>query len=100
VIYCFDIDNTICRTTGTTYTESTPIINRIAAINFLYKEGHTIKIFTGRGSRSGKDWREFTENQLKEWGVKYHELIMGKPHADFFIDDRAVHPEDFWGQFD
>ena len=22
-------------------------------------------------------------------GVKYHELIMGKPYGDFFIDDKA-----------
>ena len=22
-------------------------------------------------------------------GCKYHELIMGKPHADMFIDDKA-----------
>ena len=29
------------------------------------------------------------EKQLKDWGCKYHELIMGKPHADYFIDDKA-----------
>ena len=32
---------------------------------------------------------ELTDKQLKEWGCKYHELIMGKPHADYFIDDKA-----------
>jgi hypothetical protein len=25
-------------------------------------------------------------------------LILGKPHADFYIDDKAIHSEDFpWG---
>ena len=32
---------------------------------------------------------ELTKQQLDDWGVKYHELIMGKPHADYFIDDKA-----------
>ena len=32
---------------------------------------------------------DLTQQQLKEWGVRYHELIMGKPHADMFIDDKA-----------
>ena len=33
--------------------------------------------------------RPLTQAQLKMWGVKYHELLMGKPHADIFIDDKA-----------
>ena len=32
---------------------------------------------------------DLTKQQLDDWGVKYHELIMGKPHADYFIDDKA-----------
>ena len=28
-VYCFDIDNTICRTEGTDYENSTPILDRI-----------------------------------------------------------------------
>ena len=32
---------------------------------------------------------ELTEKQLNDWGCKYHELIMCKPHADYFIDDKA-----------
>ena len=34
--------------------------------------------------------------QLDIWGCKYHELIMGKPHADLFIDDKAMNDEDFF----
>ena len=27
---------------------------------------------------------------ISEWGVKYHELILGKPEAHLFIDDKAI----------
>ena len=94
--YCVDIDNTLCITEGTDYEHSIPIQPRIDFINYLYSQGHTIKIFTGRGSRSGKDWRDLTERQLKEWGVLHHELIMGKPHADYFIDDKARTFDDYY----
>ena len=39
---------------------------------------------------------DLTKQQLDEWGVKYNELIMGKPHADYFIDDKGVKDEDFF----
>ena len=31
-----------------------------------------------------------TENQLNEWGVKYHQLILGKPSGDLYVDDKGV----------
>jgi len=39
---------------------------------------------------------DLTEKQLKDWGCKYHELILGKPHADFFIDDKGIQCDDFF----
>jgi hypothetical protein len=97
-IYCFDVDNTLCFTEGMDYKNSKPISSRIAKVNSLYQQGHTIKIFTARGSGSGIDWRELTTNQLDHWGLLYHELIMMKPAADFYIDDRAIKDSDFnWG---
>lgn len=90
MIYAFDIDNTITCTLGNGYTTCKVKPEVVATINKLYDDGHTIKIFTGRGSKSGLDWHELTEKQLKEWGIKYHELIMGKPDADFFIDDKNL----------
>lgn len=97
MIYCFDIDGTLCDTAGSDYKNSIPRKDIISKVNQLYDRGHTIKIFTGRGATSGIDWREFTEEQLKSWGVKYHELIMGKPKADIFIDDKAINIKD-WRQ--
>ena len=40
--------------------------------------------------------RPLTEQQLEEWGVKYHELLFGKPHADIFIDDKGCKDTDWF----
>ena len=98
MIYCFDIDGTICTFTDGQYEKALPYENRIKQINNLYQKGHTIKLFTARGSTTNIDWFDFTENQLREWDVKYHNLILGKPHADIFIDDRSVHSESWFFQ--
>jgi hypothetical protein len=45
---------------------------------------------TARGSVTGKDWSEFTRNQLDQWGVRYHDIVFGKPAADHYIDDRMI----------
>ncbi len=95
MIYSFDIDGVLCDDMLGNYEKSKPRKDIINKINQLYHEGNIIKIFTGRGSKTGIDWREFTEKQLKSWGVKYHELIFGKPVADIFVDDKAVNIRDF-----
>ncbi len=89
-IFCFDIDGTLAITHGTDYTQCEPQLDMIAIVNRLYDNGHTIKLFTARGYVTKIDWREVTEKQLSRWGVKYHELIFGKPNADYYIDDKAV----------
>ena len=89
-VYCFDIDGTICSTPETNYHLSTPIHERIQVVNKLFQNGHEINFFTARGALSGLDWKDLTESQLKAWGVMYHKLIMGKPHADVFVDDKAM----------
>ena len=87
--YVVDIDGTIC-TQAENYAEAMPLLNRIERINQLYDEGHTIVYFTARGTETGIDWREITERQFKMWGVKYHDLIFGKPAADYYLDDRML----------
>jgi hypothetical protein len=94
--YIIDIDGTICRTTGSNYRESIPIQERIDRINQLYDSGHTITYWTARGGNSGIDWTELTTKQLGEWGCKYHELRMGKPAYDLWIDDKAVWSEEWF----
>ena len=95
MIYCFDIDDTICNSVGVDYSLATPILERIQKINSLYAQGHTIKLYTARGSKTGIDWSEITRNQLLRWGLIFHELHFGKPFADYYIDDKAIHESHF-----
>ena len=92
-----DIDNTIFNTEGNNYMEATPIIENIKKANKLYDEGHTITYWTARGCVSGKTAQYFklTYEQLVCYNVKFHELRMGKPHYDLFIDDKNINAMDW-----
>ena len=89
-IYCFDIDGTLCDNTEGDYKNATPHTDVIEEVNRLYEAGNTIYMMTARGSTTGIDWKETTENQLMSWNVKYHKLCMNKPTADVYIDDKAI----------
>ena len=96
IIYV-DIDETICKTPESRdYSLAVPIQKNINKINNLYDNGHTIIYWTARGTGSGIDWRETTEKQFKDWGVKYHELKLKKPIYDLFICDKAIRTEDYF----
>jgi len=89
-IYCIDVDGTVC-TEKVEYEKALPIEKTIKKINELYDKGNTIILYTARGAYSGKDWTPLTEKQLKSWGVKYHQFLMGKPFAHEYVDNKAVH---------
>ena len=101
---CFDLDGVICSQVEEDYSEAAPNIEAIASINRLFDEGHTIIIhtarFMGRCNSNPFDvyklGYEFTLNQLTNWGVKFHELHMGKPRYDLVIDDRSLFFDDAW----
>jgi len=97
MIYCFDIDGTICSSVESSqYQLAKPFKNMLDKINSLFDEGHKIYFMTARGSVSGKDWTEFTRRQLDDWGFKYHKLITNqKPHAHYFIDDKGYNAADW-----
>ena len=97
MVYCFDLDGTLCNTDGNNYKDSTPKKERIEIVNTLYYEGHTILIDTARGCVSGKNYFFFTMEQLKSWGVKFHTLRTGvKFGADIFIDDKGIKDQRFF----
>ena len=93
--YCFDIDGTLCTNTEGNYDTAEPFVERIQKVNKLYAENHTIVLFTARGSTTGIDWRDLTAGQMEKWGVRYHSLLLGKPFADVFIDDKGVSDTDY-----
>jgi hypothetical protein len=104
MVYIFDIDGTICTSTNSEYEKALPITSRIAKVNEIYDGGHTVIFQTARGmGRSGnsaayahKAFYELTKEQLSEWGVKYHNLFLGKPAGDFYIDDKGIRDDDFF----
>ncbi len=85
-----DIDETLMKTEGMDYEGATSISENINKINVLFDQGHTITVWTARGAKTGIDWRDLTEKQLDEAGLKYHYLRLDKPPFDVFIDDKAI----------
>jgi len=96
--YCIDIDDTICKEEGPVI-DRIPYKDRIEKINKLYDDGNIIIYYTARGNKSGRGeeyYRPITEAQLETWGCKYHHLFFKPFDADIFIDDRSVHPDNFF----
>jgi branched-subunit amino acid aminotransferase/4-amino-4-deoxychorismate lyase len=90
---CFDLDGTLCTNTFGAYESAEPFPWAIARVRALARAGHRVVIATARGSATGIDWSERTRAQLERWGVEYDALVFGKPSADVYIDDRAVHAD-------
>ena len=102
--YVVDIDGTICSQSGTDYESAEPIVERIDKLNKLYDSGNEVIYFTARGMgrhdgnihKAYKQFYEFTRSQLESWGVKYTDLILGKPAGDIYIDDKGRKDVDFF----
>jgi len=97
MIIFVDIDETICYyNENRDYKLAKPYYERIEKINKLYEDGNTIVYWTARGSVTQTNWFEITYNQLIEWKCKFHELRMGKPAYDLFIDDKNINSETYF----
>lgn len=101
-IIAFDLDDVLCTRESNEgdlkkYLSCTPIQKMIDICNECYDSGYEIIVYTARGmtSQSGDvskvyhNLYELTKNQLLEWGVKHHRLVMGKQHYDLLIDDKV-----------
>jgi histidinol phosphatase-like enzyme len=108
-IIAFDLDDVICfRPTGyedlgpKKYSYCQPYKETIKLVNSLYDDGYKIIIYTARGMSqfSGNIVEIYsklynqTNDQLKSWEVKYHQLVMGKIHYDVLIDDKSLNSYD------
>lgn len=92
-----DLDGTIChemRQFSRCLAEPWP--DAVETVNKLYDAGHTIIIYSAR------TWVEYemTVDWLKRHGVKYHQLFMGKPIGDVWIDDRAITCNNNWKEIE
>jgi histidinol phosphatase-like enzyme len=97
-VICFDLDGVLCNQTTGDYEKAIPNQEAIELANQLYDEGNQIIIYTSRFMNRShnnmieayKAGYEFTRQQLLGWGVKFHDLYLGKPIYDVVIDDKAV----------
>lgn len=92
--YIFDIDDTILFTSykdNKKYDLLDYDKKMVEKINKLYYNGHQVILWTGRHW----DKLQETKNQIDLIGVRYHTLLMGKPAADYYIDDKALRPQEF-----
>jgi len=101
----FDLDDVICFRSNEyehlgpeKYLHCQPYEETVRLINSLYDDGYKIIIYTARGMSQfngniieiySKLYNQ-TNGQLKSWGVKYHQLIMGKAHYDILVDDKVL----------
>lgn len=101
----FDFDGVLCVFGAKDYSQAEPYEISIEQVNRAYREGWYIVIFTARymsrcngnvdrarlcGQKEAEDW-------LRKHGVNFHEVILGKPSGDIYVDDRACRIEGHQG---
>lgn len=109
-----DIDDTICKPNhGETdsykkYGLARPIESVIGPLRKLHENGYKIILSTARRmvTHNGdiekiiNDVGDITENWLNEHNVPYDELVFGKPYGAYYIDDKAMTPEQFSNNYE
>ena len=101
--FCFDLDGTLVTfpEAASDYTSVLPIESNIKLARELHAAGHTIIIQTARRMKTHggnvaavfADIGKLTINSLEKFGIPYDELVFGKPYADVYVDDNAIHAQ-------
>jgi hypothetical protein len=52
--------------------------------------------FNNDREQAKEKYYDFTHKQLLEWGCMFHDLFLGKPSADYYIDDKGVSAHEFF----
>lgn len=90
----FDFDGVICANNGGSYHDAPAFTYSIAQINAAYDYGYEVVIATARyGMRHPGEQYQFGFEEATKWlkdnGVKYHKLFMGKPAGMIYVDDKG-----------
>jgi len=99
--FCFDLDNTLVSypTKYGDYNSVEPKMQNIQLVRELHAAGHYIIIQTARRMKTHKgnvgaviaDIGQITLETLVKFDIPYDELLFGKPYADVYVDDSAIH---------
>jgi len=103
-----DIDGTLCdiKTPDQAYSELRPKQEMIKRLHEYQAKGYRILLFTSRNMKTYKSNLGLINKHtapvllewLEKWSVPYDEILFGKPwprNKGFYIDDRAVRPDEF-----
>lgn len=103
-----DIDGTLCdiKTPNQAYADLVPKRTIIDKLHEYQAKGYRILLFTSRNMKTynnnlgliNKHTAPVLLEWLTKWGVPYDEILFGKPwprNKGFYIDDRAVRPDEF-----
>lgn len=101
--FIIDIDDTISFTTSRDWENARPDLQVINKINKLYDQGWEIWLVTARGQLScGGDPIKADAKYgkiIREWmtkhGVHYHKISFQKFLGAYYVDDKALTPEEF-----
>jgi capsule biosynthesis phosphatase len=100
---CVDVDDTICFTKGFDYTTSTPNDPVVEKLRQAHNNGWRIVLYTARGQgRSGGTIETVADDIHREisdfcerFDVPFDAIVVGKPLARWYVDDKAVRPDEF-----
>jgi|694.fasta_scaffold03827_10 capsule biosynthesis phosphatase len=101
--FIFDFDDTISHTFNRDWDNAEPDQVVIDKINELFENGFEIWICTARGMLScngdlalrEKTYRTSIETWLRNHNVHYHVLSFEKVLGAYYVDDKAIHVNDF-----
>ncbi|GGY55036.1 capsular biosynthesis protein [Pseudoduganella albidiflava] len=103
-----DIDGTLCdiKTADQSYADLVPRADMLAKLREYQQRGYRIMLYTSRNMKThnhnlgliNKHTAPVLLDWLARWDVPYDEILFGKPWPrtkGFYIDDRAVRPDEF-----
>jgi CMP-N-acetylneuraminic acid synthetase len=80
--FLFSLTSLVAQGTEDDLGASLPNPDAIAVVNRLHALRNTVLVHSGAADEATR--------KLKEWGVQYHRLVLGRPQADFVVDDGMV----------
>ena len=96
-----DLDKTLCKlkTQDESYLDVLPMPDAVEVMRFFKSQGYYLIIHTARGMATYNGNVGLINihrvpdiiTWLNKWNIPFDEIVVGKPHCDYFIDDKSVH---------
>ena len=98
-----DVDDTILFTENRDYANSRPNVPVVEGLRKLEANGWKIVLMSARGMGRSDGNIELVraevlaeiERFVEKYDVPCHEIVLAKPFANYYIDDKALRPDEF-----